>query len=59
MYKSFLLRPRMRRIVLLFYLFEGCVCIDLRGRETGVSEQRLYGAYVCSVVEHGSGKRVP
>ena len=44
--------------VFFFYLFESCVCIDLRGRETGVSEQRLYGAYVCSVVEHRGGKGV-
>lgn len=42
----------------LLDLFEGCVCIDLRGSQAGVPEQRLYAAYIRAVVEHRGGKRV-
>ena len=45
-------------LVGFLHLLEGGVGIYLRGAEGGMSEQGLYGANVCAVVEHGGGEGV-
>ncbi len=50
---------RVCRVVGALYLLEGGVGIDLRGCETGVPEQTLYGTYIRAVVEHRGGKSMP
>ncbi len=50
---------RVCRVVGALYLLEGGVGIDLRGCETGVPEQTLYGTYIRAIVEHRGGKSMP
>ena len=50
---------RVCRVVGALYLLEGGVGIDLRGCETGMPEQTLYGTYIRAIVEHRGGKSMP
>ena len=50
------LRTRVRILILLLYLLESGVSVNLRGGKIGVTHYRLYGVDVRTMVKHSRGK---